>query len=359
MFYQEPIIVDNKHFLGNELLAFAERIINDESEPDWKIELYSFISDLLREDRQIIQQTSGTTGDPKSILLNRQSMQNSAKMTLKHFELSAGESILLCLPVSYIAGKMMVVRALVGGLNLLPVEPSGHPTTGIYSKIHFAAMVPLQVHESLKHPETFRKIEKLIIGGGEISYDLRARIANLDDIEVYETFAMTESYSHFACRRINGSRVEEYFKALPGVRLDTDQRGCLKIDMPGITNGEITTNDLVEFFENSTFKWLGRIDHVIKSGGIKIIPEIVENKIRTVIKKELAIIGVPDEKLGQKLILVVESEPADASPEVWNKSLSVMLTKHEIPKEIHCISHLPRNKSMKIDRRQLAANLKF
>jgi O-succinylbenzoic acid--CoA ligase len=338
--------------------------------PEWKEKLYRFIADLLQEDHPIVQQTSGTTGDPKGYTLDRTAMLHSAQMTLSFFGLQPGNTALLCLPVDYIAGKMMVVRAFLGKLHLLTNEPSGNPLDQLSQPVDFAAMVPLQVFEALKTPEKLNEtIGTLLIGGGEISETLRKEIGNLDRIQVYESFAMTETLTHFALRRLNGPEADTLFNTLDGVTIGSDDRGCLTVTIEGITRGTIQTNDLVNIHAPRAFEWLGRYDNVIKSGGIKVIPEKIETIAREITGREAVVVPLPDNRLGQRLVLVLEGdEPGNTDTsgnetgksgsfrkdsvtfESLQEALKARLEKHEIPKEIRFLKKLPRNRSMKIDR---------
>lgn len=308
-----------------------------------------FIIEFFSSNTTLIQSTSGTTGAPTQFSLDRSAMVRSARQTISHFGLLPGNSALLCLPVQYIAGKMMVVRALVGGLNLIAVEPSGRPLRHFDLPIDFAAMVPLQLHESLQHHDTLNRIGTLLLGGGAVDEVLRQQIRQLERPEVYETFGMSESYTHFAVKRLNGE-AEEYFTILPGVAIRVDERGCLVVDVPGVTNGEVVTNDLVRLIGTDRFSWLGRIDHVISSGGMKVIPEVLEEKIRAVLGVELLVVGVPEPRLGEKIVLVVEGTEGKAAREEWLGRMRAVLDKHEMPKEIVMMENIPRNRSMKQDR---------
>jgi len=338
--------------------------------PEWKEKLYHFIADLLQEDRPIVQQTSGTTGDPKVYALDRTAMLHSAKMTLSFFGLTPGNTALLCLPTDYIAGKMMVVRAFTGKLQLVTTEPSGNPLNDLRQPVDFAAMVPLQVFEALKTPGKLNEtIGILLIGGGEISENLREEIQQLDKVQVYESFAMTETLSHFALRRLNGPEADVFFRTLEGVSVGSDDRGCLTVSIEGITPGTIQTNDLVRIHAPGAFEWLGRYDNVIKTGGINVIPEKIETIARELTGREAVVVPLPDNRLGQRLVLVLEGDEPGNTDTSGNETgisdsfrkdsvtfkslqeaLKTRLEKQEIPKEIRFLTKLPRNRSMKIDR---------
>jgi O-succinylbenzoic acid--CoA ligase len=279
-------------------------------------------------------------------------MIGSARKTLSFFDLQPGDRALLCLPIRYIAGKMMVVRALVGGLDLVTVEPSGRPLKEVKGTFSFGAMVPLQVHESLKHGDELGCIGELIVGGGELHPELRKKMAFMERPALYESFAMTETYTHFALKRINGSSPDSLFCLMEGVRASQDERGCLVVEVEGVTGGPVTTNDLVEMDPSGkAFRWLGRLDHVISSGGIKIIPEILEQKISNCLGLECLVLPEPDVSLGSRLLLMVESPDRDPPEKKWLSLLRKDLMDHEIPKRIVTVLHIPRNASYKPDRR--------
>jgi O-succinylbenzoic acid--CoA ligase len=233
-----------------------------------KREVFTFIQLFLDPDgADIVQPTSGTTGDPKTISLTRDSMLLSARRTLALMELKPGNTAFLCLPVTYIAGKMMVVRALAGGLNLLMEAPSGRPLKALSRQVDFAAMVPLQVHDSLAHKDPISLVRKLLVGGGSLTAALQDELSGFAHPLVYESFGMTETITHFALRRINGPEPDPFFRLMEGVKAGVDGRACLEVDIPGITRGKIKTNDLVVMEDGGRgFRWLGRYDHVINTG---------------------------------------------------------------------------------------------
>ncbi len=348
-----PFIIDGHALSGNELISRARAILKSSREEKWRTDLFEFILNFLDENIPLSQKTSGTTGEPIILELKREAMIRSAKMTLAYFRFNPGDSALLCLPVEYIAGKMMVVRALIGKLNLLTVKPTGRPLENFSGKADFTAMVPMQLFESVKKPVQISQIRKLIVGGGEISPGLRRMIRKIETPIIYETFGMSETYTHFAVRRMSGSSPEEHFNILEGVRVETDPRGCAIVNIPGITEKRVVTNDLIEMKGHNRFEWLGRIDNVINTGGIKIIPEVLEEKIRKIIDLELVVTNIPDEKLGEKIVLVVESNSSDLPTAEWMKLLRAKLKNHEMPREIYAIPKLPRNAAMKVLRKDI------
>ncbi|MCK5134478.1 MAG: AMP-binding protein [Bacteroidales bacterium] len=347
-----PFHIDGISFGLDALIIHCENAVEDGSMPDWKQDVLSFIRLFLDSSAgHILQETSGTTGDPKEYVLNKDSMVRSAMKTIQFFNLLPGDRALLCLPVRYIAGKMMVVRALAGGLDLVMVEPSGRPLRDIAGAITFGAMVPLQVYESLHQRDDLSLIEKLVIGGGELHPSVQEELTRIKFSAIYESFAMTETYTHFALKRINGTSPDNEFRLLEGVSIHQDERGCLVVDVPGVTTGAVSTNDLVEISRGgNSFKWLGRYDNVIKSGGIKIVPELLEQQITRLIGYTCLVIPEKDEKLGEKLTLLVEIGDHAITYEAWNEMLHENLPGHEVPRRIVGVEEIPRNTSFKPDR---------
>ncbi|MBN1926359.1 MAG: AMP-binding protein [Prolixibacteraceae bacterium] len=319
--------------------------------PEWEKSIYEFILNWFDRSEYIFQKTSGSTGAPKEIQLKKSAMKASARKTLNFFDLNENNTVWLCLPIEYIAGKMMVVRALVGNLNLIFSEPEGMPQIP-NQQIDFAAMVPLQVQNMVNKKSDFSKISKIIIGGAALSSPLQQSLKNLNT-EIFATYGMTETCSHIALQRINGSAPDRAFKILPGISVDTDENNCLIIYAPELSDKPINTNDCVELLSENEFLIKGRNDNAINSGGIKIFPEDVEYMIGDLIKSPFLIVPVPDQLLGQKAILAIEGKVNDFDSKQLLSLLKKRLGKHLAPKEIRFVKSLPRNASMKIDRRKI------
>lgn len=283
--------------------------------------------------------TSGTTGTPKKIQLKKAAMVNSALATGDFFQLSPGDSALHCLPIQYIAGKMMLVRAFILGLELDYVLPDSHPLDATGRNYDFAAMVPLQVEQSLAELD---QVKKIIIGGAKINGNLVEKLKTIPS-EIYETYGMTETITHIAAKKVQ----ETAFTILPGIAIDTDERGCLVIDAPRVCDHSLVTNDMVTLVDETHFIWLGRYDNVINSGGVKLFPEQIEEKLASAIPHRFFVIGKEDETLGEKLVLVIESEPHTIAPEVLDK-----LSKYEKPKEIIFVPHFKETETGKVKRKE-------
>lgn len=317
---------------------FEELHFMDEPQDSWRNAIYHFLQNWFDNSDFIPAQTSGSTGKPKNIQLSKQSMMNSARMTNQFFGLNAESVGLLCMPASYIAGKMMLVRALVSGFNLITVKPSANPFKGLNVPIDFTAITPYQLSHSAESLLT-KQVGKIIVGGSPVT----SKYEHLsEDIpaELYETYGMTETCSHIALRRFNGKDKSDCFTILDGVSIRQDERDCLAINAPHLLKEEIQTNDMVELVGENSFRWLGRADSAINSGGIKIHPEQVEKKLEGIIPSSYFISSIPDEVLENKVVLVIESENYTLQQELELKAtLENRLGKYELPRQIF---YLPR-----------------
>lgn len=318
-------------------------------------DLTVFVNEWFGASGRIKMKTSGSTGKPKTITLSREHMINSAKATATYFDLGAGSRALLCLPLGFIAGRMMLVRSMVMGWHLDVIDATSLPK--IPKDIHydFSAMVPLQLFNSINHLEN---IKTLIVGGGQVSETIINKISSLNT-KIYATYGMTETVTHIALSPLNKASGrkdnETIYTTLPGVVLSTDNRQCLLINAPHICSEEIVTNDIVDLIAPDSFKWLARYDHVINSGGIKLIPELIESRYKHLIDTEFFVYGIPDQRLGEKLVLVIEGpESTSLLEQIINthKHWANSVPKYEIPKEIMFIKDFVMTETGKINRSQ-------
>ncbi|MBQ6653236.1 MAG: AMP-binding protein [Prevotella sp.] len=310
--------------------------------------LEEFLAEWHSESPTMLVHTSGSTGRPKPMWVEKHRMEASARMTLDFLGLKAGETALLCLPLDYIAGKMMVVRSLVGELSLLPVEPTGHPLAGLdgsKGNIGFAAMVPLQVCNSLRvdvERERLRRIGNLIIGGGAIEESLEEKLRDFPNA-VWSTYGMTETLSHIAMRRVSGPEASSFYTPLPGVQVHVDEEQCLVIDAPQLHEGMLHTNDIVEMTGDGRFRILGRRDNVVCSGGLKIQIEEVERRLSPYLDAAFVISKCKDERLGEVLLLLTESGDTDAVRAVCRERLP----RYWQPREIRHVEKIPMTETGK------------
>ena len=365
-FHKKFKLQENSFNSVEELLLFSKSI---------SAEVYSFFKEWFNDTNFIEVKTSGSTGVPKRIQLKKNHMINSAKATGGFFELPENTKALLCMSPTYIAGKMMLVRALILGWHIDVVTPTSNPLSTIDKIYDFSAMVPLQLHNSLSE---IYKIKKVIVGGGVVSNELLAKIQHIKT-EVFATYGMTETITHIAVKKLNNLHsglesnnkisgqtepdVKIYaaervsisdYKTLPNIKISTDKRGCLVIEAPKVTDELIITNDLVQLVSEDSFKWLGRFDTIINSGGIKLIPEQLEEKLTEIISEPFFLAGLSDTVLGEKLVIVIEikdSEVEKLKSSLFQKMKALKtLSKYEIPKEIYVVENFVKTPTGKINR---------
>ncbi len=324
-----------------------------------------FLSEWRNESPTVLVHTSGSTGQPKPMWVEKKRMKASARITCEFLGLKAGDTALLCMSLDYIAGKMMVVRAQTCGLRLLSVEPSGHPlgTAALQQlqqhgeslsdaeTIDFAAMVPLQVYNSLQVPEErqrLMKIRNLIIGGGAVDVQMADELRTFPHA-VWSTYGMTETLSHIALRRLSGEEASEWYTPFPSVTVSVNEYGCLVIDAPLVCGKPLTTNDIAEL-KDGRFRILGRKDNVICSGGVKIQIEEVETLLREKLTSTTAfmITKCKDEKFGEAVVLLTESQDTDYLQHVCEQ----VLPKYWQPRCYVSVDRLPYTETGKPARKE-------
>ena len=375
----------------------------------------------------LLVHTSGSTGAPKPLWVEKRRMLNSARITCDFLGIKPGDTALLCLPLDYIAGKMMVVRSIERNLSLTSVTPDNHPLRSIIEqcrqngtapenvRITLAAMVPSQVYCSLQDAEErsmLMQIKHLIIGGGSIPSDLEQQLQHFPN-GVWSTYGMTETLSHIALRRLNGTESDRWYTPFESVNISISteeerkeeraeseeesgkrkeqrgksreqraenkeqrtksreeraeseerRRGCLIIHAPQVCSHPLTTNDIAELHDDGRrFRIIGRKDNVICSGGIKIQAEEVEETLQQFIPYPIAITRLPDVKFGEIVVLLIESEREGSGKskeqrgkrkeelEEALKNAFSHLHRYAIPKRIIHTESIPRTETGKTDR---------
>jgi len=321
-------------------------------ETEFEIKIKNFLEEWFSDSDTVKVQTSGSTGVPKIFDIEKKKMINSAEMTCNFLGLKEGDTALVCLPVEYISGKMMIVRSVIRKLKLMIVDPSIKPVENLRDEIDFCAMTPLQVENSL---DQLYLIKNLIIGGAAVSESLKKKISQMLQVsnsqtKIFETYGMSETLSHIGLKQI-APNPEDFFTVFENVEISEDKRGCLKIFAPKLNAEVLQTNDLVEIKDRDRFRFLGRIDNVINSGGAKIFPEQLEALVKRKIPNEAVFLGVDDESLGEKLILIIEGEQSE---NVLGKILDIPFEKnYHKPKEIIFIEKIPRTPNGKVNRIEL------
>ena len=312
--------------------------------------LEDFLSEWNNDSDRVLVHTSGSTGKPKPMMVEKKRMLNSARITCDFLGLKPGDSALLCMSLDYIAGKMVVVRSIERHLHLISVSPSGHPLKDVNEEITFAAMVPMQVYNTLQVPEERERlshIRHLIIGGGAIDASLEQELKSLPgNIAIWSTYGMTETLSHIALRRINGDEASEWYQPFDSVRISQTVEGCLVIDAPQVCAETLVTNDIVEIepyiynkVEKLRFRIKGRKDNVICSGGIKIQIEEVEAFLKPHLVKPFMLAKKKDGKFGEIAVLLTEDEDIKTIEATVRRLLSDH--KYWIPREFLHVEHLP------------------
>ncbi len=359
-----PFKLNGQSFSKTTLKQYAEQLLATELQ-GWERDLFQFIKDWLSDDEYITVHTSGSTGNPKAIKLNKKQVRNSALMTANYLGLGENSNALLSLSANYIAGKMMIVRAIENEWHLWTTEPSNKPLDIIAPdlQIDLVAWVPsqLQAMLDLNDPEFDTRIQRIgtiILGGSPVLPLLTERLRTFPN-RVFETFGMTETISHIAMRRLSGPEAQNTFETTdPDIILGQDDRDCLVIVAPALAHQPVVTNDIVEVKDDRHFRWLGRVDNVVNSGGIKLFPEELERKIQPLIAQRFFLTGISDAQLGQKLILVLENPELDPKEiEHLKETLRTALTRYEMPREIVTISQFEETATHKVNRTETLKKL--
>ena len=333
--------LDGKAYSQDSLLVAAKKW--QSSGDNEQKQLGMFMEEWLDGNDSLALHTSGSTGTPKQLLVSKKSMQASAERTAAFFELSPGDTALLCLPTHYIAGKMMLVRALVIGLEL-DVIPSKSLLDLKGKTYDFAALIPLQVNASF---DLLGNLKKILIGGAPIPTELRKALAKKYP-HCVETYGMTETLTHVATRFVCYPTVP--FRAMPGIKINVDHDSCLQIMAPYISSSPICTNDVVELLDNQSFILIGRRDFVINSGGRKIFPEQLEEKLSVQLRIPFFFTGIPDVELGEKLVLVVEGGIKEKQLGLKTATKLLGADKHLVPKDVLCLDTFVLTRTGKLNR---------
>lgn len=331
-----------KNYEATPLRFTGDRLVwGDEKQKRFEADLKAFAKEWYSEVPTITVKTSGSTGKPQELVVEKERMRASAKASAKALGLKAGDTALLAMPLQYIAGKMMVVRAYEVGMRIIAVAPSLHPFSTLHEAPRFAALTPMQVYESLKIPHEaslLRRTHCLIIGGGAVSNEVEASLRRFPNA-VWSTYGMTETLSHIALRRINGNKASDSYSPLPGVELSLDDQHRLCIFAPKVCAERLVTNDLADLLPNGNFRILGRLDNVICSGGIKLQLEEIEQRLSSIVKYPFMLTAVPDPSLGEALTMlyVANCNQDEALESVCRECLS----RHEVPRHYIRVEVLP------------------
>lgn len=349
---QQCLLLEGKEYTSEDIRQLIAGGAEVHSPALW--DLYLFLNEWFNASPVITVYTSGSTGTPKELIVRKDQMMQSARLTCEFLNLKEGQSALLCMNLRYIGAMMVVVRSLVAGLNLIVRPASGHPLADIKEPLGFVAMVPLQVYNTLQIPEEKERLKQtdiLIIGGGAVDEALEAEIKHLPTA-VYSTYGMTETLSHIALRRLNGTSASEHYYPFSSVKLSLSAENTLIIDAPLVCDGILQTNDIARIYPDGSFMILGRKDNVINSGGIKIQAEEIEKVLRPFIPLPFVITSVPDHRLGQAVTLLIAGQLD--TKEIEDK-LQTILEPYYRPRYILTTDCIPQTKNGKISRAECRA----
>ena len=344
---QQHLLLEGKEYTPEDIARFIAE--GAENTPSALWDLYLFLNEWFNDSPVITVHTSGSTGTPKELIVRKDQMMQSARLTCEFLNLKQGESALLCMNLRYIGAMMLVVRALVTGLDLIVRPASGHPLSDVKQPLRFAAMVPLQVYNTLQvleEKERLKQTDILIIGGGAVDVGLEADIQSLPGA-VYSTYGMTETLSHIALRRLNGPAASEHYHPFSSVHLSLSPENTLVIEAPLVCADILQTNDIARIYPDGSFSILGRKDNVINSGGIKIQAEEIEKKLRLLIPIPFVITSVPDKRLGQAVVLLLAEQPDIQEME---KGIQTILEPYYRPKHILVADCIPQTGNGKVNR---------
>lgn len=330
-------------------LFYSEKL--NSTNEKWLEDIWNFLFNWVNDEETLHLKTSGSTGEPKIILVKKATMIFSAQQTSEYFQFNKNEKWLLCLPTAFVGGQMILVRAILSGAEVWAVEPK-IDLKEIEGEFDFASMIPMQVEKYL-YNKIKLKIRRVLIGGASIPFSLEKKLLEEKVTAYFASYGMTETVSHIALRKVNNQGNSIYFSGFKNILLGTDDRGCLTIYHKNYSNDVLVTNDLVEFDSKNNFKIIGRADNMINSGGLKISPEEIERKISEMISQRIMVMGIPDEKLGEKLVLLIEGMELDKGTLLLLKNyLNENLDKNKAPKEIIFVKQFEETSNGKLDRRK-------
>ena len=356
---EKYLLLNGKKFYYDEIAAYSFR--NSIPLDGYESKTLEFCRKWLDGVQEFPLQTSGSTGIPKTISLSRQQMEASARRTIKLLNLQKGDCALVCLNTEYIAGMMMLVRAFKAELRIIIVDPVSNPLSIVSrdEKIDFASFVPLQLQTVLEEmPEALPQLDQMkgiLVGGAPVTSTLHRELQKIKS-PIYHTYGMTETASHIATHRLNGSEATDYYQVLDGIQVGMDKRGCLTIKGDITKNELLVTNDIVELLTPTRFRWIGRADNTINTGGVKVQVETVELAVAEAFAESenaprFFVSAQPDELLGEKIVLIIEGEPmGEAAEEKLFARLHPLLKKYELPKEVYYSTSFTGTATGKISR---------
>ena len=339
--------VEGRRFSATDLHELAALSVEEE---DGALRaVYAFLAEWFSPASTVEVQTSGSTGVPKRMRVEKARMMRSAVRTCEFLGLRPGDTALLCMDLKYIGAKMMVVRALVAGLHLWVRRPSGHPLADVEERVDFLSVVPMQLYHTLEQVDERERLSRVIVGGGAVDEVLERQLENLP-CRVYSTYGMTETLSHVALRLLNGPEASVGYRPFEGVSLSLSVRGTLVIHAPELCSSDLETNDVAHLHADGTFTIEGRADNVVNSGGVKIQIEEEERRLKELIDVPFALTSVPDRRLGEALVLLVIRDFPMDDVGLFD-AMKALLPRYHVPRHILRVAAVPVAGNGKIDRK--------
>ncbi len=349
-----------KLILGGNEYTFSSvvRLQKSGQYPEFQA-IFDFILDWQSDKASFDLFTSGSTVKPTANAVSRTQMSASAKRTINTLKLENGIPALMCMNPLFIGGKMMLVRAMEFDWDLTVINPSNNPAQHLsnHSRFSFIALVPMQLENMIDDEsgnQILNRSEHIIVGGAPIGIRLRQKLQGIN-AQVYNTYGMTETVSHIALMPLNGTKASDQFEVLEGIEVEVDDRNCLRIKADVSNNQWVQTNDVV-LLKNQQFRWLGRSDFAINSGGIKIHLDQLEEQISDILETEAVLLKIKEPSLGESYALVIKEE-VKTSTESIQITLKSALPKYHSPKVILKVENFLRTESGKVDRARIKVQL--
>jgi len=317
------------------------------------------------DDIAVVVSTSGTTGSPKGAQLSATALIASAKAT--HQRLGGPGRWLLALPAHHIAGLQVLVRSVVAGTTPAAIAPSfdaaefASAVQSLRPDRRYVSLVAAQLDKALLDPRSaaaLATVDAVMIGGGPMPPGLAERAAAAG-VSVVRTYGMSETAGGCVYDGVplDGVlvRIDDGRIVLGGVTLADGYRNPVQPD-PFAEPGWFRTDDLGAVDDSGVLSVLGRVDDAISTGGLTVLPQLVEAALAThPAVADSAVFGITDDRLGQRVVAAVVVCPGCAAPTLaeLRSHVTSTLSSTAAPREIHLINELPRRGIGKIDRQRL------
>jgi O-succinylbenzoic acid--CoA ligase len=325
------------------------------------------VGEDIDDDIAVVVSTSGTTGVPKGAMLTAAALVASASAT--HDRLGGPGSWLLALPAYHVAGLQVLVRSALAGTTPVAISPSfdlgelPSAVAALGSGRRYASLVAVQLDNALRDAAAaaaLAELDAVLIGGGPMPVTIAERAAAVG-ISVVRTYGMSETaggcvYDGVPLDGVE-VRIDDGRVVLGGETVAKGYRNPVDPD-PFVEPGWFRTDDVGALDDSGTLRVLGRVDDAISTGGLTVLPQLVEAVLGThPAIADCAVFGVPDERLGQRVTAAIVVAKDAMAPTVAELRAHVASTLDATaaPREVHVVDELPRRGIGKLDRRELAA----